>query len=252
MTAQHQTIDHEPSGEVTIIPESREVTPFTLLDRALSMGADPATLREFMELQREHRRDKAKMAFDAAIAAAKGEIPVIVKNREVDFTSQKGRTHYRHEDLAGIARIVDPILGRHGLSYRFKTSAEINQPVTVTCIVSHRDGHSEENTLLGPRDDTGNKNSLQQIGSTITYLQRYTLKAALGLAASADDDGKAAGDDGPVNEEQFETLRARIVEVAADLPRFLKTFGIERLEDMPASRIDEAMRKLAAKAKAAS
>jgi len=230
---------------------ARDVTPLGLLSQALSRGADMATLEKFMDLQERHERNQARKAFDAAIAAAKAEIPVIIKNREVDFTSSKGRTHYRHEDLAGIARIVDPILGKHGLSYRFKTTAEINQPVTVTCIVSHRDGHSEENTLAAGRDDTGNKNSIQQIGSTITYLQRYTLKAALGLAASHDDDGKSAGEDGPVTDEQVETMRAKIVDVAADLPRFLKTFGIERLDDMPASRFDEAMRKLAAKAKAA-
>lgn len=262
MTAQPKTIDMDDRTtgnapatphSVTILPEpARDVTPLSLLSQALSRGADMATLEKFMDLQERHERNQARKAFDAALAAAKAEIPVILKNREVDFTSQKGRTHYKHEDLAGIARIVDPILGRHGLSYRFRTTAELNAPVVVTCVISHRDGHSEENSLPGPRDDTGNKNSLQQIGSTLTYLQRYTLKAALGLAASADDDGKSAGDEGPVTDEQSETLRAKIVEVAADLPRFLKTFGIETLADMPASRFDEAMRKLAAKAKAAS
>jgi hypothetical protein len=33
------------------------------------------------------------------------------------------------------------------------------------------------------------KNSLQAIASTTTYLQRYTLKLALGLSVSHDDDG---------------------------------------------------------------
>ena len=225
-------IEHEPA---------REVTPLTLLDRALSAGADPATLREFMQLQREFQRDQAKMAFDAAIAAAKAEIPVISKNRVVDFTSTKGRTHYRHEDLAEIARVVDPILGRHGLSYRFKTTAEINQPVTVTCIVSHRDGHSEENTLAAGRDDTGNKNGIQQIGSTITYLQRYTLKAALGLAAAADDDGKAAGEGATINDEQIAELRLLVTRAATDLPKFLDSFGIDDLADLPVLRFSEAV-----------
>lgn len=225
------TIEAEPA---------RDVTPLTLLDRALSRGADMATLEKFMDLQERHERNQARKAFDAAIAAAKAEIPVIIKNREVDFTSTKGRTHYRHEDLAGIARIVDPILGKHGLSYRFKTTAEPNAPVTVTCIVSHRDGHSEENTLAAGRDDTGNKNSIQQIGSTITYLQRYTLKAALGLAAAADDDGKGADDPGTISDEQVADLRGLIVRAAPDLPKFLESFGIEDLADLPVLRLSEA------------
>ena len=49
----------------------------------------------------------------------------------------------------------------------------------MTCVVSHRLGHSEENTLTAGRDESGNKNNIQAVGSTITYLQRYTLKAAL-------------------------------------------------------------------------
>lgn len=231
-------------------PETaREVTPLSLLSQALSRGADMATLEKFMDLQDRHERNQARRAFDAAIADAKAEIPVITKNREVDFSTQKGRTHYRHEDLAGIAKIVDPILGRHGLSYRFKTTAEPNQPVTVTCIVSHRGGHSEENTLAAGRDDTGNKNSIQQIGSTITYLQRYTLKAALGLAAAHDDDGKASGDDGPtaLTDEQIATLRAKIIDANADLPKFLGTFHIERLDDMPPAQYQRAVAMLDAK-----
>lgn len=231
-------IEHEPS---------REVTPLTLLSQALSSGADPATLREFMQLQREYKRDQAKAAFDNAIAAAKAEIPVIIKNRVVDFTSTKGRTHYAHEDLAGIARTVDPILSRHGLSYRFRTSAEINQPVTVTCIVSHRDGHSEENTLAAGRDDTGNKNGIQQIGSTITYLQRYTLKAALGLAASADDDGRASEPEAVLTADQIAELRSKIIDANADLPKFLTKFEIERIDDLPAGQFKRAMALLDAK-----
>jgi hypothetical protein len=229
--------------------EAREVTPLTLLDRALSKGADMATLEKFMDLQERHERNQARKAFDAAISAAKAEIPVITKNRVVDFTSTKGRTHYAHEDLAGIARVVDPILSRHGLSYRFRTSSEINQPVSVTCIVSHRDGHSEENTLCAGRDGSGNKNDIQQIGSTITYLQRYTLKAALGLAAAADDDGQAAGGREPeaLTDDQIAALRSKIMEANADLPKFLDKFQIEIIDDLPPGQFKRAMALLDAK-----
>jgi hypothetical protein len=79
---------------------------------------------------------------------------------------------------------VTPILGKYGLSYRYRVSSNVNEPIVVTCVVSHKDGHFEETTLLAGRDDSGNKNSIQQVGSTLTYLQRMTLKAALGLAAA--------------------------------------------------------------------
>ena len=63
----------------------------------------------------------------------------------------------------------------------------------VTCRITHRDGHYEETSLFGPVDGSGNKNPIQAIGSAVTYLQRYTLKAAVGIAASQDDDAQEAG-----------------------------------------------------------
>jgi hypothetical protein len=67
-----------------------------------------------------------------------------------------------------------------------------NNAITVSCRLCHRNGHVETVTMSGPRDESGNKNSLQQSGSTVSYLMRYTLKAALGIAAGdkeEDDDG---------------------------------------------------------------
>jgi hypothetical protein len=188
--------------------------------------------------------DQARKAFDAAMADVRAEVKPIAKNRLVSHETKQGGTKtYRHEDLAEIQRTVDPILAQHGLSYRFRTTAESNQPVRVTCIVSHKLGYSEENTLEAGRDDTGNKNSLQAIGSTITYLQRYTLKAALGLAASNDDDGKAAGateDDGPISEEQLAELIALADEVGADKAKFCKFAKVDSLADIYKSKFEKA------------
>lgn len=224
------------------------MTPMDMLDRAIASGASMDLLEKLMALQERWEKNNARKAFDAAIAAAKAEIPVIVKNRLVDFVSKTGiRTTYRHEDLAEIARSVDPILAKHGLAYRYRTTSTPNEPVTVTCIVSHRDGHFEENTLSAGRDDSGNKNSIQAVGSTITFLQRYTLKAALGLAASNDDDGKAAGDGATITDEQAETIQKLIVEAKANVELFLKYMNAESVADIPATQFKRAVDMLNAK-----
>ena len=59
--------------------------------------------------------------------------------------------------------------------------------ITVTCIVSHLDGHSESTTMSASADKTGGKNEVQAIGSTVTYLQRYTLIGSLGITTADDD-----------------------------------------------------------------
>jgi hypothetical protein len=190
--------DHAPVAVVPAVPAANPV--MDMIRQAVSAGQPLDVIRELKDMAKELAADEARRAFDAALSDAKSEMPVILKNRTVgyDHKNGEGKTSYRHEDLGEIARTVDPILSRHGLSYRFRTKSEPNQPIVVTCIVAHRDGHSEENTLSAGRDESGKKNAIQAIASTITYLQRYTLKAALGLAASDDDDGKGSEVSEPV------------------------------------------------------
>ncbi len=227
--------------------QNTALTPMDMVGRAVASGASIEVVEKLMALHERWEANQGRKAFDEAMAAAKAEIPVIFKSREVDFTSTKGRTHYRYEDLAEIAKTINPILGKHGLSYRFRTTSPANEPVTVTCIVSHRQGYSEENTLSAGRDESGNKNSIQAIGSTLTYLQRMTLKAALGLAASSDDDGAASSSAMTITDEQVNTLRDLIEDVGADLPKFVAYLRVESLADLRQSDFKRAVAALEAK-----
>jgi len=218
-------------------------SPLTMIDKALDRGADVAILEKLLQLEERHRDNLARRAFDSAIAAAKAEIPAIRKNKKVDFTSAKGRTNYSHEDFSEIARTVDPILSRHGLNYRFR-SAQDGQTVTVTCILSHRDGHREETTLSCGADHSGNKNPSQAIGSAATYLQRYTIKIALGLAASEDDDARGTASQARINADQFQTLQGLLEEAGADEAKMLQWLKAETVEEMTLAQFDTAVSML--------
>lgn len=225
-------------GPVSPLPvQSESAAVLGMIER---VARDPAVemskMMQLMTWRKEVIADQRRADFDEAMAGAKSEIPVINKNREVDFTSQKGRTHYKYEDLAEIARVVSPILAKYGLSYRYRVTSNLNEPVTVTCIVSHRGGHFEEVTLMGGRDDTGGKNAIQQVASTLTYLQRMTLKAALGLAASDDDDGRTAEvASNTITPEQIKELETMCEAVAAGFAEsFCNYFKIASIADLPA------------------
>lgn len=231
--------------KVSVIPVDEpaslaSITPMALIERAMSTGNGLEMIDKFMDMQERWDMRNARKAFDEAISAAKAEIPNITKNREVDFTSAKGRTNYRYEDLGNIAKTVAPILAKHGLSYRYRATSNVNEPVTVTCIVSHRAGHFEEITLTAGRDESGNKNSIQAVGSTITYLQRMTLKAALGLAVSNDDDGKTAEAGDTITLEQVEQLVALADEVGADKEAFCRYFRVAGFADIPIKDFERA------------
>lgn len=207
------------------------VTPMDMLNRAVESGAGLEMVEKLMSLQERWETGQARKAFDRAIAAAKAKITPIQRNA-------KGHNDKRYADFAAIAKVVDPILSEHGLSYRFRTAQ--GDRISVTCILSHEDGHSEETTLSGPADASGSKNAIQAIGSTLTYLQRYSLVQMLGLAASNDDDGKSSAAGGTISEDQAAELIALADEVNADKRAFCEYFKIEGIAMMPAKDFDRA------------
>lgn len=218
------------------------MTPLDMLNAAVEGGRDIEVIGKLMDLHERWEKGQARKAFDEAIADAKAELPPIVKNRE-------GHNNAKYADFAALAKAVDPVLAAHGLSYRFRTVQ--TDRIAVTCVISHKAGHFEENTLSGPSDTSGNKNAIQAIGSTLTYLQRYSLVQALGLAASIDDDGKAAANSRDlIDENQVKTIQQLIVEVGADIPAFLKYMQVGTIGDIQARYFDAAMSALRKKAKA--
>lgn len=233
----------------TRLPNAMDVEAAVMDSAIASAAANPNVdvdkFERLMALKERTDQRNAMRAFNAAIAAARGEFPVIFKNRTVDFTSPKGRTNYRYEDLAEIARTIDPILAKHGLSYRFRTKQDGGR-LSVTCILSHIDGHSEENTLHAPIDESGNKNSIQGIGSTAAYLQRYTLKLGVGVAASTDDDGRKAGEQS-APAHTVETLQKLLTETRTEPGRVCAHYSVETLDDLTAKQISEAITGLTAR-----
>jgi len=86
--------------------------------------------------------------------------------------------------------------------------------IRVTCVITGH-GHREETSLQSGLDTGPGRNNLQSIASTVTYLERYTLKAALGLAASHDDDGRGSdgNDDGSkIGAKQLTEIEALVKE----------------------------------------
>ena len=165
-----------------------------LIQRA---STDPAfdleKLDRLLDVKERWEREEARKAYVAALAAFKRNPPKLVKDRQVDFSSKGGRTKYNYASLGDVASQVAAGLAEHGLSHGWSVYQD-DGVVTVACVLTHAQGHSESVKITAPRDDSGNKNSIQQIGSAITYLERYTLMAITGLAAhDTDDDGQGAG-----------------------------------------------------------
>jgi len=236
MNALAQTVETEAPAPVA----NAAMTPMDMIAIAVQSDASIEKLNALMTLQERWEANQGRKAFDDAIARVKADerFGSVARNK-------KGHNNKRYADFEAYAKMLDPILAGNGLSYRFETDQEGGQ-IKVTCVVAHRDGHSTRNTLAAAADTSGNKNSIQAVGSTLTYLQRYTLVQAFGLAASDDDDGNGA-DGGTISDAQYDALLKEVERVKANLPLFEKAMGVGTLADLPVSKFDTAMARLTIK-----
>lgn len=184
-----------------------------LIDRVASDPNYPVEkLREMFALKERYDANEARKAFVVALNLFKANAPEIVKNKQVDFTSAKGRTHYKHASLDQVSGVIGAALAKVGMSHRWNVEHVEGDKIRVTCILTHALGHSESVTLPAVKaDDSGNKNSIQGVGSAITYLQRYSLLAVTGMAVrDADDDGQGGNSARSMDEKARETHLANI------------------------------------------
>lgn len=216
-----------------------------MLQIAVEKGADLDQLQKLMDLHERWEANEARKAFVAAKAAFKATPIQLIKNKRVRFDTQKGQTEYNHATLDHIAAVISPPLSAAGLSYCWETTQGDGGMIRVTCVLSHILGHSERVTLQASPDQSGGKNNIQAVGSTVTYLERYTLLAVTGLAtAEQDDDG---GYVGFITADQKAELVALQQETKADTAKFLAYLGVESLDVLPAKRFQQAKQALEAK-----
>lgn len=230
-------------SDLVVAEPTPAITPMQMLDKAVEQGADLDKLQKLMDLQERWEANQARKAYVAALTAFKADPPKISKNRHVKFETRTGWTEYDHATLDQVCDVIGKALAQHGLSHTWEMKQNENSAVEVTCILTHEQGHSERVTMRGMPDDSGGKNLIQQIGSTTTYLQRYTLLAATGLAA-AEQDNDGGGLVEPISAEQKAQLIDLMKEVGADSGKFLKYLGVETIDQLPSDRFDGAMSAL--------
>lgn len=187
-----QIVAHEPQS--LAVQSASAVTPNDLLRLALDRGADLDRLEKLLDLQQRYEENEAKKAYVAAMAAFKLNPPEIMKDKQVGYTTKEGDfVGYKHATLGNVTGAIVEGLAKNGFSHRWDVEQK-GDSVAVTCIITHRMGHSETTTLTAQKDASGKKNQIQQVASAITYLQRYTLLAATGLATHEQDDDATAAD----------------------------------------------------------
>lgn len=187
------------------------VTPMHMLHLAVQQGADIEKMKQLMELQERWEANEARKAFNESFSAFKAEAVQIIKNKGVDAGPLAGK---KYAELFSVVNAVTPALSRNGLSASWKLTKDEREWIEVTCTLRHSLGHFDSVSMGGPPDAGGAKSAIQARASTITYLERYTLKAVCGVAEQGDD--KDGGGGGKGMEEAAIADHLAAIESAAD------------------------------------
>ena len=144
---------------------------------------------EWEKLDRE-----ARVAFAESFQKFKEDAPKILKTKHVSFPSKdssKPGTNYWHVELDKACDLLIPALLKVNITHRWKSTDLPGGMIRFTCFLRHNLGHEEEgSSLAGPADQSGGKNPMQGVGSSTSYLQRYTFLATCGIVPSGtDNDG---------------------------------------------------------------
>lgn len=222
------------------LPVNSSSPGLALLQLAAQRGAPVEELEKWMALHERFEANQARKAHGRAMAKLKSELIVVAKSGHVHYDGKDGKkdTDYDHETLWDVFEAAVPRMGECGLSHTW----ELEQPegfVKVTCVLAHEDGHCTRTPLFAPRDEGAGKNSIQSICSTVRYLERYTLEAALGLAPkpNEDDDGAGAGG-GPqfISIDQQTEISDLIKERVRNVDKFMAWAGAKSIEQIPAKK----------------
>ena len=222
-----------------------EAEVLTLTDKAVQFALDnKATIEEIEKLLTlKERFDKAEAlkAYNKAMSQFKANPPAIKKDKRVGYKPKDGGrdVSYSHASLYNVTESINKELSKYGLSASW--TPKQNGVISITCRITHVKGHSEEATLSAASDMSGSKNAIQGIGSTITYLERYTLLALTGLATQdMDDDGKATAIE-VIDEKQKSTLVDMLTEKSVSMEKFCSKFTIKELAELPKAKYQQAV-----------
>lgn len=166
------------------VPVMPGASPMTLLHTAVQRGASIEEITQLRALYERVEADEARKAFNLAFSQFKAEAVVVLKKKRVDAGPLAGKSY---AELYSVVNAVTPALSKHGLGASWKLTKDDKDWIEVTCTLKHSLGHSESVSMGGPPDTGGAKSPMQARASTLTYLERYTLKAICGVSEQGDD-----------------------------------------------------------------
>jgi hypothetical protein len=142
----------------------------------------------------------------------------------------------KYADLAEVLNTVRPVLAANGLSVIQSPSFDGG-----VCHVTTTLAHSSGGYITGTMSCVPAKMDGQGVGSSTTYLRRYSLAAVCGIAQE-DDDGQSAAHNKPavyplISASEAKRIKESIETLSIDEQAFLKHYGVKEIGQLTTDKI---------------
>lgn len=227
---------------LTVAPQEPTIMGM-LADAVKDPDFNADKLEQLIGLKERVDATEARKAFIDAMYEFHLDPPKIVKSKPVYGKDKGAGPQYHFAEFDETVRIVRPALLKVGIVATWASESLEGDVTRVTCILRHKMGHEETASMAGAPEAGGSKNAIQGIGSSSSYLRRYTYLLATGLVAEGDDtDG--VSDDEIITEEQARGLETRIEGLGGDKVKNIQVLcnflGVDSLADIPAFKLSQA------------
>lgn len=162
---------------------------------ALNPNVDAEKIGALLDHQERIMDRAAQQAFTFAKNTAMANMPRITKDQRIEHNGKLIGKFKKYEDLR---KAIDPVLTPLGLRLTHEPGfSESMKMPTITAVLSFvKDGMAwteKGGAMVIPFDATGAKSGAQGAGSSLTYGQRYTTCAILGIVIDNEDDDGNGG-----------------------------------------------------------
>ena len=241
----NETKDNLPA---TTMPEDTSIMGM-LAAAVKDPDFDADKLEKLIQLKNQVDAVEAKKAFNDAMYEFHLAPPVIVKNKPVYGRDATKGPQYHFADFGDTVRAIRPALLKVGIVATWSSEPTGNGETQVTCMLRHRLGHEERSTMAGTPETGGSKNAIQGVGSSDSYLRRYTLLSVTGLVAEGEDNDGQGGQqiDGPISEEMLSEIVEEAEARDVDKVAFCRRLKVDSLPEIKISEYGKAIKLIQSK-----
>lgn len=209
-----------------------------IAEAARDPNVDVQKLERLMAMKERFDQARAQTRFSEAMARLQPALPRITKHGRIVVQGTVRNTYAKLED---IDEEIRPLYTGEGFSISWNTR-QSQVGTTVLGTLRHIGGHAEPYEITLPHDPSGSKNSIQAVGSTVSYGRRYLLCSMFNIiTVDQDDDGQGRTQ---IGTEQVNQIRDLIIDKNVNEAKFCQYMDVKQIEEITQDRYQMAITAL--------